>query len=106
MWYKLRLLDEADRDQPRSKTQYTRIIPLIPYYDPADERLLTFLTPEKCERYILDGPARAVRSKRGEIKRLYRTTAARVYISAAAVHAAANRTTTRARGESGVFIGS
>jgi hypothetical protein len=43
----------------------------IPYYDSADGRLLATLTADTVQRYLTAGTARAVRTKRGRIVRLY-----------------------------------
>ena len=72
----------------------------VPYYD-SDRRLLCFLSPVKCEGYLLNGIAYAVRAKNGQIVRLYRKAVGRAYGSAAAstaaMHAAASETTQRLR---------
>jgi hypothetical protein len=79
----------------------------IPYYG-ADHNLLAFLSPAKCEQYVLAGTAFAVRDKHGEIRRLYRRERARVYGSAGAAIAgmcgAANSTTQRLRADGGTLI--
>lgn len=79
----------------------------ISYYD-SDQHLLAFLTPAKCEEYLSAGTVRAVRSKNGTIRRLYRLTRERAYGSAGAaitaMHGAASRTTDRLRNDAGSLI--
>lgn len=79
----------------------------IPYYD-SDHTLLGFLNEAKCAKYIADGVATAVRSKDGQIRRLYRLARERVYgtvgAAIAAMHGAASRNTERLRGEGGTLI--
>jgi hypothetical protein len=76
----------------------------IPYYDPADGRLLNFLSEDAAQQYVADGIAHAVCRRNGRIARLYRRVRERVYLSPAAVHAAASQTTQRVRDDGGVLI--
>jgi hypothetical protein len=80
----------------------------VPYYDCADNRLLDMLTSVKAERYLVEGIAHAMRSKKGRLLRLYSVTREHVYGSGAeavrAMNGAASQTTQRIRNEQGVLI--
>jgi hypothetical protein len=80
----------------------------VPYYDCADGRLLNMLSEDNAERYLSTGAARAIRSKKGRVVRLYSVPTERVpgSISAAisAMHASASQTTHRMRDKNGVLI--
>ncbi len=68
----------------------------VPYYDCADNRLLDMLSEAKAERYLSEGIAHALRSKKGRIVRLYSIAKERVHGSVGAAVAAlheASRTT-------------
>jgi hypothetical protein len=79
----------------------------IPYYD-SDHTLLGYLNEAKCAKYIADGVATAVRSRDGQVRRLYRRTRERVYgtvgAAIAAMHGAASKNTERLRNDGGVLI--
>lgn len=79
----------------------------IPYYD-SDHALLSYMSEAKCEEYLAAGTARAVRSKNGSLRRLYRLPRVRPYGTAgaavAAMHGAASRTTERIRNDVGILI--
>ena len=80
---------------------------LIPYYDPADGKLLNSVTYDVAQQYVARGVAHAIRTKNGRIARLYRRVRERVYGTArdgVASLCAASQTMQRVRCESGVLL--
>jgi hypothetical protein len=74
----------------------------VPYYDCADHRLLNVLTDAVAERYLSEGIAHAIRSKKGRIVRLYSIAKQHVHGSVSAAVAslhAASRTTRTIHGD-------
>ncbi|HWQ52100.1 MAG TPA: hypothetical protein VN442_00345 [Bryobacteraceae bacterium] len=74
----------------------------IPYYDPADGRVIDFLDPQKCALLIEAGVAHVIRTKRGEIVRAYRVVRERVFGTANGLRDG-SRTTRRYRRETGAL---
>jgi hypothetical protein len=81
--------------------QMRRTLLGIPFYDTPDNRILAYHSVAKCEEYIALGAAYAVRSRKGEIKRLYRIPRQRAIFP---VRSAASQTTQRVRNDFGVII--